>query len=744
MAINCAMKKTTLIITAMLFTAVVSAQISVSGIIKDNKGKVIAGSSITLKDTYDGATTDSTGRFAFKTLESGEQVLLITSIGYTTIEQAITLAEKPVVVNFVLKEKLDELKAVMVTAGTFEASDKKRAATVLSTMDVLTTGGANADIVATAKTLPGAQQVGESEGLFVRGGTGTETKQFIDGTVVNNPFFTSVPDIAQRGRFNPNLFKGTIFSTGGYSAIYGQALSSALILESIDLPDQSEINVSLSPLFAGVGTQQLSKNKNSSWGASYNHTNLFAYFKLVKQRVDYFKMPAFHDGDFNFRVKTRRGGIIKYYTSLGINRLGLRRPDIDSQVIKNAFGLENKNWYQNLSYKENLGKGWKSNMGLSYSTNKDDISNELQDQDNLPKTFPGQQWLNDKNFRLNNRQDLFQVRAVLEKRFGGISAIRFGSEYWYAYNKNIYNGITSVLQDHYNAFFAETDIYFTNNIAAKIGSRIEYSSIINSINVAPRISLAHRTGKDAQVSLAYGIYYQKPENMQLFQSTQLDYTKATHYIANYQKINKSYTFRIEAFYKKYNHLVKTAPMLHNGGNGYAKGVELFWRDKKSVRNLDYWISYSYLDTERDFLNYPTRLQPPFAAKHTGSLVTKRWVTKISTGFNFTYTYASGRPYYNIRYSVNDAKYIMKDQGKTNSYHNLGFSANYVTRIKSSYAVFVASMTNVLGNNQVYGYNYSYNGMIKEAIVPPARRFFFIGVFLSWGVDRTQDAINRNL
>jgi hypothetical protein len=33
------------------------------------------------------------------------------------------------------------------------------------------------------------------------------------------------------------LFKGTVFSTGGYSALYGQALSSALILESIDLPE---------------------------------------------------------------------------------------------------------------------------------------------------------------------------------------------------------------------------------------------------------------------------------------------------------------------------------------------------------------------------------------------------------------------------------------------------------------------------------------------------------------------------
>ena len=73
--------------------------------------------------------------------------------------------------------------------------------TVLSTLDILTTASANADVTAAIKTLPGAQQVGESEGLFVRGGTAAETKIYIDGTLVNNFFYSSVPDIAQRGRF---------------------------------------------------------------------------------------------------------------------------------------------------------------------------------------------------------------------------------------------------------------------------------------------------------------------------------------------------------------------------------------------------------------------------------------------------------------------------------------------------------------------------------------------------------------
>jgi hypothetical protein len=46
----------------------------------------------------------------------------------------------------------------------------------LNSIDVVTVGGGNADITVAVKTLPGAQQIGEQEGLFVRGGTGYETK----------------------------------------------------------------------------------------------------------------------------------------------------------------------------------------------------------------------------------------------------------------------------------------------------------------------------------------------------------------------------------------------------------------------------------------------------------------------------------------------------------------------------------------------------------------------------------------
>jgi vitamin B12 transporter len=741
------MKKLLAFLTAFAITNLIIAQVKISGSIKDNKGNGIPGASISIKNSYDGATCDSSGNFSFKTMETGQHTLVFTNIGYKEIEQPVLIEKVPLVFNIVLREKLDELKAVSVTAGTFEAGDRKKAATVLNSIDVVTVGGANADITSAIKTLPGAQQVGEQEGLFVRGGAGYETKQIIDGTIVNNPFYSSAPDIAGRGRFSPFLFKGTVFSTGGYSALYGEALSSVVILESIDIPEKSQASASLSSVFLGAGYQQVDKNKTSSWGVNYGYTNLQPYFELIKQKPDYFRVPELHSADANFRIKTKKGGMIKFYSTFASLQTGLRRPDIDSSSLKDAFGIKNYNWYNNVSWKESLGKGWKMNIGLSYSINKDNIDQQIQDQANNLNTT-GLGYIDGKNFVLDNRSDLSQVRAVFEKRLRGISTIRFGSEYWYGYQKSIYNSYTSVLKDHFNAVFAETDIYITNGLAAKIGGRYEYSSIINEANIAPRLSLAYKTSKDAQMSLAYGIFYQKPENTQLITSTKLGYTKAVHYLANYIKTTNDRTFRVEAFYKKYDDLVKTAPVYNNSGNGYAQGIEFFWRDKKTIKNLDYWISYSYLDTKRDFANYPVQLQPTFATPHTLSVVTKRFVTEWKTGFNFTYTFATGRPYYNFQYNNIEGKYNIADRGETKDYHNVGFSMNYLPNLgkkdAKTFMVIVASLTNVLNFDQVYGYNYSYNGLKKEAITPPAKQFIFLGVFFSWGVDRSQDAINNNL
>jgi vitamin B12 transporter len=738
------------LIVVLFIAQQIQAQTKIYGTVKDQRGKAVIAVAITLKETYDGTVSDSAGKFSFKTYEKGSFIIEAKTIGYKIAEQKISLPSKePLNINFILKEEISELKAVTVTAGSFAAGDKKRAATVLTATDMYTTAGSNADITAAIKTLPGAQQVGEQEGLFVRGGAAYETKEFIDGTLVNNPYNASVPNISSRSRFDPALFKGNVFSTGGYSALYGQALSSAFILESIDIPERSEAQISASPLFIGGHMQHVAAGKKSSWGGGYEYVNVGLYYKAVKQTPDYFTVPEVHNADFNYRAQTKNGGMIKYYSAFGYGKLGLRRPNIDSNGLKNSYALNNTNWYNNLSWKENVGYGWKMSLGLSFSTNTDNINSQIQDGFNQP-VFTGISYIDSLNYLVKVKQDLYQAKAVFEKRLFGISKIRTGGEYWYSNavtDINTHNFNRSVvLNDNLISLFTEAELVITNDVALTAGLRFENSSLIKTSNIAPRIALAYKTGKNAQMSLAYGTFYQKPENNLLQYNTGLGFSKATHYLINYIKSNNKYTFRLEGFYKQYESLVTIYPVYANTGDGYAKGIELFWRDRSTFKGIEYWVSYSYLDTKRQFLNYPEPLQPGFATPHTLNVVAKRFITNWKAGYSFTYSYATGRPYYFMYPSGN--KYVIGDQGTTKSYHNLDFSVYYLPQLgksnpKSSW-LFFASIKNLLNTKNIYNYEYSHNGLNKVAIVPPASQTFFVGVFLTLGVDRTDDIINNNL
>ena len=731
------------------------AQTTVTGKVTDKKNP-LRSVSITLKDTYDGATSDSLGRFSFTTSEKGEFLLTATSVGYKPFEQKIVLdGKRTLTVNIVMKEEITELSAVVISAGIFEASDRKRAAAVLNPIDIVTTASANGDVTGALKTLPGAQQVGESEGLFVRGGTAEETKIFIDGTLVNNFFQGGAPNIAGYGRFSPFLFKGTVFSTGGYSALYGQALSSALILESIDLPERTSASLGLSVIGVNGGYQELSKNKKFSWGGTYSYTNLGLAFAVIKQKQDYSQVPVIHTGDINFRIKTSATGMIKYYGYFAKNRFDFTEKSIDSIGYFDRFGLENFNMYHNITWKECLGKKWKMNAGLSYSLNEDDINSGMKDANKNEVLLSGLEF---KTFDLDLDGNYFNAKLVFERRLKGISAIRFGSEYNYSDQKSVYttyNGqqYPNRLKENVKSLFAESDIYLTNNLAAKVGTRFEQSSFLDKTNFAPRFSLSYKVAKQAQASLAYGIFYQNPERRYLPSPNNLGFMKATHYIAQYMKVNSVRTFRAEIFYKKYDNLIKTGILnsqnvvaINNEGFGDAKGFEFFWRDKKTIKNVDYWISYSFLDTKRDYLNFPYATTPNFAATHTASLVIKKFVQPWKMQFNGAYNYASGRPYYDVRFD--GSKYYFADMGKVQDYHNFSIAFNYLPTIgkpnAKSFVVYVLQVSNAFNIKQVYGYEYSYNGLRKEQIVPPARVFVYLGAFFSFGIDRTENAVNDRL
>ncbi len=716
---------TFIFLLSFLFIQTTQAQTTISGTITDEQGEPIIGANVYLENTYDGASSDLNGKYSFSTEETGAQTLVVSAVGYKKFTQVIFLSDNEVVQNANLEESIDKMNGVVINAGAFEASDRHKAV-VLKPLDIVTTAGALGDIAGAINTLPGTQTVGESGRLFVRGGDSYETKTFIDGTLVHQPYNATIPNVPTRGRYSPFLFKGTTFSTGGYSAAYGQALSSALILETKDFPDQTQTDISLMTVGADFTHQQLWEKTSVSVKGEY--TNLLPYMAVVPQDFDWEKAPEAAGTSLVFRQKTSDTGLLKFYTNYTYNRFALNQPNINSLPMKDSLDMGNHNFYVNTSYREAISKKWMVQAGLSYTYNKDllDINrNQLRETD-----------------------EGFHSKLTFVYDLSERVALRMGGEYFRQHYQEDYSDIqfsetfTRWFENDLVAGFIEADIYLSNKLVARAGGRIEYSTLFDEINVAPRLSLAYKTGENSQASLAYGEFFQTPENEFLTISKKLTFEHARHWIANYQIIKNDRIFRLEAYWKKYSDLVRFASPLNpktyeNTGEGFARGIDIFWRDRQTIKNGDYWVSYSFLDTQRNYRDFPVAAMPTFASRHNFSVVYKHFVTGLKTQFGASYSFASGRPYENPNNQAFHADF-------TKSYHNLSLNAAYLIRQN---IILYAAATNVLGTDNVFGYEYAtqpneMNIYDRMPIRQGAKHFLFMGLFITLTKDKTENQLDN--
>ncbi len=691
------------------------SQVTINGTITDENGEAILGANIALLDTYDGASSNKDGFFQFVTEEKGSYTLQVSYLGYQTVEREIEIGTKDIKWNVRIKEAVNELNAVVITAGAFEASDKKKSVT-LDPIDIVTTAGATADIAGALNTLPGTQKVGEEGQLYVRGGAAYETRTFIDGMYVQNPYGSTVSSLPSRGRFSPFLFKGTTFSTGGYSAEYGQALSSALLLNSNDLA--TETMTSLSLMSVGGGLAHTKRWKNTSVSISGQYINVAPYTGLMPQNVKWDKPFSSAGGQVIFRHKTSETGMLKFHADITHSDFALQMPEPGKVTATSRLDLRNDHIYLNASFREILNEKWSVFGGLAYTNNLDKIA---------------------QSFDLNAREQSAQARVSMKYLATDRVKLKFGGEVLRNVFAENYQDIDQLvfktdLEQNYTAAFVETDIIVANSLVARVGARAEYSDLLDKVNLAPRASLAYKTGQYSQVSLGYGHFYQTPGNELLRYRTSLDFEQASHYLINYQVMRAGRTFRVEGYYKAYDDLVKFQAnepwKMNNEGQGYATGVDVFFRDRTTFKNANYWISYSFLDTERDFRDFPQQATPGFASKHNLSIVYKHWLSKWNTSIGLTYSFSSSRPYNNPNETAFNSESI-------DPYHDLSMNASYLTNFFGHFTIVHFSAANVLGLKRNFGQRFSNTpdeeGQYSSSPIRPTSDYnLFLGVFISFG------------
>ncbi|MEM8999208.1 MAG: TonB-dependent receptor [Bacteroidota bacterium] len=701
------------------------AQTQVSGMVTDIAKNPISGANVFLEGTYDGASTDVNGKFSFETTETGTQTLVISMLSFETHYEMGDLSYFKDL-DIVMVEAINALSGVTLSAGTFEAGDNSKVS-VLKPLDIVTTAGAVGDFVAALQTLPGTTTVNEDGRLFVRGGEAEETQVFIDGLRVFQPFNATANNIPTRGRFSPFLFKGITFSTGGYSAEYGQALSSVLLLNTTDVPEQEKTDISIMSVGGGVGNTQIWGDESLSVNTSY--INLSPYEDLIPstQGVRWNNPYESISGEAVFRSKGDKS-LLKLYTGFTYADLDISQEDINfDEFIR--YRLRNTNLYFNTGYKYFFQNDWTLHTGASISFDGNDIG-----------------IIDD---GVDTQEIASHAKIKVKKAFNNRFNINFGAEHFIQdYDETFIaeDGFQfeSGYMDNLSAAFFESDIFFSNTFALKLGARGEYTSVLDEFSISPRVSLAYKSSEKGQFSLAYGDFYQNPRTEIIKYDQTLGLEKTSHYILNYQWLGNGKTFRAEAYYKDYDELVKYNTVqpqfdsaFNNLGSGYATGLDVFWRDNKSVSNLDYWLSYSFLDTKRDYRNFTEEATPNFAPRHNLSLVTRYWVDDLRSQVGLSYSYGSGRPYDNL----NTPEFMAE---KTKAFNNLSFNWAYLI---DQQKILYFSVSNVMGFNNINDYAYAntpdMNGVFdRQAIRPSADSFFFVGFFWTISTDKKSNQLDN--
>ena len=110
------------------------------------------------------------------------------------------------------------------------------------------------------------------------------------------------------------------------------------------------------------------------------------------------------------------------------------------------------------------------------------------------------------------------------------------------------------------------------------------------------------------------------------------------------------------------------------------------------------------------------------------MVGKYYVAKMHTQFGFTYSYGSPRRYFD----PNQAGY---NQAALPAYQDLSLNVSYLTHWFGQFTIVYVSASNVLNRQNIYGYTYASTadagGQFRSAaVLPPAPRMLFVGVFIS--------------
>lgn len=547
----------------------------------------IPGVNVTIVGTTLGAATDFDGKFTISNLEIGTYVVRVSAVGYNTIVKPDVVVNnaKPTDLLFKITQSVIELEGVTIRSDFFEKDPSEVGSiTSFSYEEIRRAPGGFEDVVRALSVLPGVAQASAGRNdLIVRGGAPSENLYIVDGFVVPNinHFGTQGATGGPISFINLDFVRETSFSTGGFSSLYGDKLSSVL---SIDLRDGRKDRI------GGKGTisaSQFGFNLEGPIGEKGNF--LFSarrsYLDFIFNAAGFNFVPQYYDLlsklSYNFDSKNRLSYLfIGAFDNVKFNN----QTSEDRYENSRILGSDQNTYVTGLSFRHLFEKGF---FTLTLSRNFTDYDSAQRDSLLKPiflnKSREGENELKaDVVYKLSDASELnFGASAKLIKFSADILLPTFKTSFGETLSlsalsaKNNYVKLSSYIQ--------YSDVYF-KRLLFNVGARMDYfDGIETKVYLNPRLSFAYMISDLATLNFSAGVYSQSPSYIWLSaipSNKNLKAVQVKQFVLGYERnLREDIRMKLEGFYKDYSNypssLTRPYLVLANTGAGFGGGDQNF-------------------------------------------------------------------------------------------------------------------------------------------------------------------------
>ncbi len=420
---------------------------TISGKVVNNKQEALNRASVMVKETNQGTSSDKNGAFQLN-LEKGNYTLLISYIGFKSVQKKIALTENKDLTFVLLLDEyvLDEVLVSAVRA----TSDIPITFSNLNKIEI-SKRNLGQDIPILLNYLPSvisSSDAGAGVGytyLNVRGSNSERINVTINGIPYNDAeshgtFWVNLGDFASSTE-NLQLQRGVGTSTNG-SGAFGASLN--ILTDAISEKAGGEISNSFGSYNTRKHTVKFSTGKlNENFEISGRFSNIHSDGYVDRAFTDlksYFLQASYSDENTLIKALTFGGEERTYQSWFGLDAQQLaenRRQN--PYTYKNEVDDYGQNHYQ-LHWHEKLSKNWSTNLGLNYTKgagyfeqyktdeNAADFNNIIEDGSNVIV----RRWL-DNNFYVINFNSTYtneKLTVISGGSYSNYSGDHFGEVIW--------------------------------------------------------------------------------------------------------------------------------------------------------------------------------------------------------------------------------------------------------------------------------------------------------------------------